>query len=77
MTFEIGDRVVVTNPNTYSCGKVCTVVSVHGTSSCSLVPDGVPTRGLLFENWEIKKLEEVDKTIHMLENMGYKVTKTS
>ena len=77
MTFEIGGRVVVTNPNTFSCGKVCTVVSVHGTSSCSLVPDGVNTRGLLFENWEIKKLGEVDKAIQMLENIGYKVTKTS
>ena len=77
MTFEIGDRVVVTTPNTYSCGKMCTVVSVHGTSSCSIVPDGVSTRGWLFENWEIKKLEEVDKAIQMLENIGYKVMKTS
>lgn len=77
MTFEVGDRVVVTNPNTYSCGKVCTVLAVHGTSSCSLFPDGVNTRGLLYENWEIKKLEEVDKAIQMLENLGYKVTKTS
>ena len=76
MTFEIGDRVVVTNPNTSLCGKVCTVFSVHGTSSCSLFPDGMNTRGLLFENWEIKKREEVDKAIQMLENMGYKVTKT-
>ena len=77
MTFEIGDRVVVTNPNTSSCGKVCTVLSVHGTSSCSLFPDGRNTRGLLYENWEIKKLEEVDEAIRMLENIGYKVTKTS
>lgn len=74
MTFEIGDKVVVTNPGTYSCGKVCTVTLVHN-SSCSLVPDGVSTRGLLFENWEIKKMEEVDKAIQMLENIGYTVTK--
>lgn len=77
MTFEIGDRVVVTNPNTSWCGKVCTVLAVPLASSCSLSPDGRNTRGLLYENWEVKKLEEVDKAIQMLENIGYKVTKTS
>lgn len=73
--FNVGDTVIVVNPNSCNCREAGIVTHTHDGSACSVVFSSYPRGPLLFSNWELEKPNYVDKAIKMLQSLGYTVTK--